>query len=350
MTTPEQIQSAIKLLEDVGQYRIIKALPKPAYQRDPNVRDPNASRPPVVCVIVDSEATSSDPASAIPIELGMLKVGFDPGDPASIVALDSLEMLNDPGIASTEGAQAAHGIAPEELVGKSFDQERVAQFLQGVDYVIAHNARYDRPVLSRAIPVFDEMRWQCSMKEVDWAGLGISSRALDYLIYKAGYFHAGHRALADCEALLAVLSHQFLEGISPLQSMHEGLADKAWILLCVGAPFETKDAMKQRGYRWNPGDTPGDVPVKCWSTPEIIGKPALLDELAWLESEGYKRRAGAAVMAIPMTAATRYSEGARLKAYTSSGKREVVLRASIAKLTSELAPASEAPVPARSRA
>lgn len=345
MNVSDPIQSAIELLEGSGQHRIIKALPKPIYQRDPN-----APRPPVVCVIVDSEATSSDPASAIPIELGMLKVGFDPADPASIVALDSLEMLNDPGIPSTEGAQAAHGIDPKELAGKSFDQERVAQFLQGVDYIIAHNASYDRPVLSRAMPVFNEMRWQCSMREVGWSGLGISSRALDYLIYKAGYFHEGHRALADCEALLAVLSHPFLGGLPPLNSMYEGLADRAWVLLCIGAPFDAKDVLKQRGYRWNPGDTAGDIPVKCWSTPEIVGKQALLDELSWLESAVYNKRAGAAVMAMPMTASIRYSTDSRQKSYASKSRSEVVLRTSIAKLTLELTPETQSPAPARARA
>lgn len=315
MSDLKNIQEAIELLTKDESHRVIKLLQAPQYH-------PDVSRA-VICVIIDSEATSSDSSTAVPIELGMLKIGFNPGDRDSIVAIDRLEMLNDPGVESTDGAQAAHGIPPEDLIGKKFDLPEIERFLKGVDFIIAHNAGYDRPVLSREIPIFNDMKWLCSMKEVPWSDLGISSRSLDYLIYKAGYFHKGHRALADCEALLAVLSHEFLGGEPPLFILDQGKNEKHWSFMCIGAPFDAKEIMKKRGYRWNPGDTPGDAPIKCWSTPELKNKQALLDELIWLSTNVYENPLSF-VNAMPMTSDIRYSQNAKAKSYEKITKVEIL--------------------------
>jgi len=121
-----------------------------------------------------------------------------------------------------------------------------------------------------------------------------------------------------------------------LFALNESRKESSWIFLCLGAPFEAKDLMKQRGYRWNPGDTPGDIPAKCWSTPEIAGKQQLLDELNWLCAYvyGMDRSLDAVLTAIPMDASTRYSEGARRKAYEM--RKSMSLVRGIAKLQQEL--------------
>lgn len=330
MTKSTDIQAAVALLESSGQYRLIKALEPLKLHRD-------ASRP-VNCVIVDCEATSKDPATASAIEAGMLKVGFDPADPTSIVAIDSLSMLNDPGVPSEPGAEAVHGIKAEELIGQHFDQDAIAKFMEGVDFVLAHNAGYDRPVLSRSIPLLKQFPWACSLKEVDWASMGIGSRTLEHLLYKTGQFHEAHRALADCEALLAVVAHPYLDGLPPLLAINESRQDESWIILCTGAPFDAKDDLKARGCRWNPGDAAGDIPVKCWSTAEITGQQNLLTELEWLLTEVYKRP-DASVTAIPMNATLRYAEQSRLTAFQK--KSEFRLGAAIAKLRGDLFPSPE---------
>lgn len=327
MSKNSEIEAAAKLLAASKEYRVIKAIMPPEYLGN-ETRD-------VVCVLADCEATSRDPLTAHPIELGMLKIGFNHNEPGSLIVMDCLEMLNDPGVPSEPGAEAVHGISQEELNGQKFDLQKINEFLSGVHYVIAHNAAYDRPVLSRAIPELAGFRWLCSMKDVDWASLGISSRALDYLIYKAGYFHEAHRALADCIALNAVLSHPFLDGIAPLFAMCEAGEDIAWTILCTGAPFDAKDIMKQRGYRWNPGDATGDIPIKCWMTPELIGKQAMLDEFLWLQANVYRNQESATVVVIPMDSNIRYSERAKKSAYVA--KSTVGIARAIAKLEAELA-------------
>lgn len=312
MINSSQLQAAVELLESTDQFRILKAINPPQYHPDRAF--------PVTCVIVDSEATSSDPATARAIELGMIKVGFDPLDPSRFTAIDSFSMLNDPGVPSVPGAQAVHGISDDELAGHKFDQDEISEFLNGVDFVIAHNSAYDRPVLSRDVPALASMPWMCSMKQIPWAELKVSSRALDYLVFRAGFFHLGHRALADCEALFAVLCHRFADGITPLQFLAEAREDQSWIILCEGAPFDAKDAMKDRGYRWNPGDRPGDIPVKCWSTPELDMDSKLLVELTWLFDEIYSKNEKVHLSFLPMNSSIRYSQDDRLVAFTKRQK------------------------------
>jgi DNA polymerase III subunit epsilon len=53
-------------------------------------------------------------------------------------------------------------------------------------------------------------------------------------------------------------------------------------ICAVGAPFDKKDLLKQRGYRWNDGSQGG---CKAWwiSVPGDLER----DELSWLSSEVY---------------------------------------------------------------
>jgi DNA polymerase-3 subunit epsilon len=50
----------------------------------------------------------------------------------------------------------------------------------------------------------------------------------------------------------------------------------------VGSPFETKDILKARGYRWSPE-------LRCWSR-QLAGDKEIQDELAWLKHKVYGER------------------------------------------------------------
>lgn len=335
MSTEITIEQALQALASHPDYRVIQAVQSPNYER-PDDQEGDL----VTCVLIDCEATDKEASTAQAVELGMIKVAFSPTDPSRIFAIDKLSMLNEPSIPCMPEAEAVHGITADDLKGQRFDQKAIEEFLQGVDFCVAHNAAYDRPVLSRSVPALINQKWLCSMKEVNWSSLGITSRALDYLLYKAGNFHAGHRALADCEALFAVLSHPYLGGLPPLLVMEEAKNDTTWTLLCVGAPFDAKDIMKKRGYRWNPGEQQNDIPVKCWSTPELNGKERLLEELKWLSTEVYKRD-NTNLIALPMNAKVRYAEDALRIAYDN--RKNIVIGSAIEKLERDLGLATTAP-------
>src|SRR5690606_31756979 len=72
--------------------------------------------------------------------------------------------------------------------------------------VIAHNAAFDRPMLEKHWPVFADKHWACSLADIDWKSEGLGSARLDYLLMRQGWFHDGHRALADAMAGLFLLT------------------------------------------------------------------------------------------------------------------------------------------------
>lgn len=336
----QSLEDAVALVSSSDQFKVLSLLKKPELIEKGG--DWKKSDNQIICVIADCEATSADPATAAPIELGMLKIVFsitgskndNDHDDGSIEfeLIDSISILNDPGIASEPGAFAAHGISQEEIAGHSFDQAKINEFLEGVEFVIAHNARYDRPVLSRHIPKLAEMPWSCTFKEIPWGEMGISARSLEHLLFKAGHFHSGHRALEDCYALLKVVTHPYLGECAPLVALNHFRSLSTWVILCDNAPFDKKDLMRVRGYKWNAGD--GSIPYKVWSSPEISGDADLLTEFLWLTQNVYPSDA-AKITSIPVDASIRYADNQASQSYAK--RRSFTIASAVAKLRTNLA-------------
>ena len=72
-----------------------------------------------------------------------------------------------------------------------------------------------------------------------------------------------------------------------------------YLVRAVDAPYDLRDKLKQRGYRWRPADLPNG---KVWWTMTTDPEP----EIAWLQAEVYGRAAEVPVHEI--TALTRFSE------------------------------------------
>ena len=86
-----------------------------------------------------------------------------------------------------------------------------------------------------------------------------------------------------------------------LAHLLERAARPSYQLQATNAPFEAKDRLKDRGYRWN-----GDQ--KVWHT-RLDDAPALQAELVWLKAEVYSHRQ-AAVQVEKLDAGVRYSSRA----------------------------------------
>jgi DNA polymerase-3 subunit epsilon len=167
--------------------------------------------------------------------------------------------------------------------GKLIDDKKVNKLLQNVVVVIAHNAAFDRPFVEARWPIFESLNWACSIKDIDWREEGFGSAKLEYLLSTQGYFYEAHRAEADCRALLALLNQVLPESQQTvLLAILETLNKPLKKVYAVGSPYETKDILKARGYRWS-----GDL--RCWSR-QLAGDKELQDELAWLKNKVYSER------------------------------------------------------------
>lgn len=91
------------------------------------------------------------------------------------------------------------------------------------------------------------------MAEVDWRDEGIETAKLAYLAMEFGFFYERHRAANDCLAAIEILGQPLPKsGKTVLTNLLENARKSTWRIWAENSPFETKDILKARGYRWNP--------------------------------------------------------------------------------------------------
>ena len=258
--------------------------------------------------IVDTETTGTDAASDRIIELAVIVFEYDAESGRTGRVVDRYDGLEDPGFPIPPESTAIHGITDAMVAGQKLDDARVEALLQQAGLVIAHNARFDRGFLESRLPVFAGMPWACSWQEVPWSEAGIESTKLEYLAYRFGFFYEGHRAEIDCLALLEVLGRPLGDTArTGLKALLESARRPSYRLWANNSPFESKDLLRQRGYRWLPDK-------RVWCT-EIASREAVAAELAWLKDAVYGGRS-VALDLDEYDARTRYS--------ARDGKREKV--------------------------
>jgi len=102
----------------------------------------------------------------------------------------------------------------------------------------------------------------CSNSEIDWSVRGYEVSKLGYLVSQSGYFHEGYRAVDDRFALLEVLALTAGDaGSSPLVELYRASQRSRVRIFAENAPFDLKDRLKARGYRWSDGS---DSRPKSW--------------------------------------------------------------------------------------
>jgi DNA polymerase-3 subunit epsilon len=142
--------------------------------------------------------------------------------------------------------QEITGITDAMVRGQRLDEARIAQMLEGVDLVVAHNAGFDRPFCESRLPQFRQMRWGCSIADMNWKAAGYGSAKLEQLALHNGWFYDAHRAEVDCHALLAVLGVPLaVNRGNAMQAIVTASAQPSYRLQATSAPFDS-DALKAR--------------------------------------------------------------------------------------------------------
>lgn len=208
-----------------------------------------------VGVVVDVETTGIGDDDAV-IELALRRFRFDAD--GVIVKIDRpYAWLQDPGRALPEDIVKLTGITDAGLAGRSIDEDAAVRLLSSAGFVVAHNARFDRPHVERRLPAAAGLAWACSCTEIDWRGHGFEGRALGWLLGQCGMFHGAHRASDDVDAVIALLAHRFPDDGTVLAELLAHAQAPSWRFRAVGAAFELKDQLRLRGYRW-------DADAKSW--------------------------------------------------------------------------------------
>ena len=286
-------ETAIAALEATGNYRVLRRHRPGSAMASP----PTGTRR---AILVDVETTGLEPDLHEIIELAM--VPFFYSNNGEIVGIgDAFDGLRQPTRPIPAEVTRLTGIDDAMVAGRRVEPEEVAAFA-GSSLVVAHNAAFDRRFLERFCPSLQGNPWACSMCEVSWAEEGFESAKLAFLALTNGFYYDRHRAVHDCHATIELLTRQLPAAGRPafaalLQSA------RATTLRCwaENSPFEAKDLLKKRGYRWN-GEENGQ-PRAWWVD---VPEQSLEREKAFLASEIYKR--DAPIRTAVITAFNRYSD------------------------------------------
>ena len=243
---------------------------------------PQSGQPTQRVLVLDTETTGLDARQERVIELALLSVQIDSATGLPVGPVEVYESFEDPGKPIPPAITEITGIDDAMVRGQRADDARVAQLVQAADLVVAHNAAFDRPFVEARWPVFADKAWNCSFAGIDWKQEGSGSAKLEFLAHERGWFYDAHRALVDCHALLQVLAAPLKSGATGWQRLLEGAQQQRYKLQANGAPFEAKDALKARGYRW-------DSELRVWWI-GLPGEAALQTETAWLKANVYPKR------------------------------------------------------------
>ena len=239
-------------------------------------------------LILDTETTGLDWRAESIIELAMLAVDVDLQTGKPVGEVEVYEDFEDPGRPIPPEIVKLTGITSQDVKGQKLNEAKIKEMVERADLIVAHNAGFDRPFVENRLEVFEHKAWACSFQGINWKAQGMGSAKLEFLCSELGWFYDAHRAQVDCHALLRVLSSPLQaeqsEGSSTgLQQLFKAAENARTVVKAFGSPFETKDKLKARGYRW-------DAEARVWYT-AVKSAEALDAEAEWLKAEVYGGRA-----------------------------------------------------------
>jgi DNA polymerase-3 subunit epsilon len=294
LSSDEGFETMAAELEASGRYRVLRRL-EPLIAIAPNELGTRLG------LFIDLETTGLDPVRHEIIEIAMVPFNYTL-DGRICGYGEPFNQLRQPSSPIPPEITALTGIDDAMVEGEVINPEDVARFAAPAALVVAHNASFDRRFAERFCDVFTAKPWACSMSEVDWAGEGFEGTRLAYLAMAQGFFYERHRAVNDCAAAIELLGRPLPKSrVTPLARMLETARKTTMRIWAEHTPFDFKDILKARGYRWN-GD--GNVQPRAWYVD--VPQERLDAEVAYLKAEIYQRSVELRVTRI--TAFDRFSD------------------------------------------
>jgi DNA polymerase-3 subunit epsilon len=246
MSDPE-LEKSISALEETGQFRVLRRA-----QLGPTERPLSSAEDSRIAIIVDTETTGLDVLRDEVVEIGMIAFPYDRrGNVGSVI--NTFGAMQQPSQAISAEISALTGISNEMLHGRTIDRTSLETFVKPASLIVAHNAAFDRPMCERLSSSFAEKPWACSATEIDWRRFGFEGTKLTYILNQFGQFHSGHRAIDDCTALFNILKAPLVGTDGSVFAEILSCARKTRYRISVVSPYELRNALKARGYRWYPG-------------------------------------------------------------------------------------------------
>lgn len=179
--------------------------PSPAMDLQMLVKTPVQDAHLRTAAFVDVETTGLSRNDEI-IELAVVLFRFEPATGRIIDYVEKYSGLREPRCPIHPEAAKVHHIKPKMLKGKTLDDDKVLDMFSRAEFIIAHNAGFDRRYVCDLYPVLARKVWACSLYDIDWRGHGFAKRSLAYLTKFHRIPGGKHRALNDAESAVSLLA------------------------------------------------------------------------------------------------------------------------------------------------
>jgi DNA polymerase-3 subunit epsilon len=156
-------------------------------------------------VFVDVETTGLDEDVDEIIELALVEFEFDWATGEIVRLKGTYQGLRQPRFAISQASTEIHGLTAAAVQGHALADNPIRAMMSRSDFVVAHNAQFDRRFVLRLYPWAEALVWCCSMRQINWRRRGHLCRHLRCLAQDGGLAHPRHRALDDCLTALALL-------------------------------------------------------------------------------------------------------------------------------------------------
>lgn len=201
---------------------------------------------PKTLLIVDTETTGLTPPQSSVIELGAILYSVE--HRCILQQMSTLLPIagdNPAAKINKIGAEASRADYEVKLALGLFQQ-----WLQCADYLVAHNAEFDRQWFGyESLPVIDKP-WLCTYDDFRWEkaskpGLSLVNLALDHGIGVS----SAHRALTDCQLIAALFDRvENFEGLLQ-QAIARSQERKVYVIAQVS--YDERNLAKAKGFKWN---------------------------------------------------------------------------------------------------
>lgn len=247
-----EIKEMIERISSTGDYRVLRKFKKMGEYHYFDL-----SKKKFIGIFLDVETTGLDIETNKIIELALVPFEYS-SDGRIFRVLDSYCAFEDPEEELTEEIISLTGITNEMVKGQKIKDQEVERVVNSANLIIAHNAAFDRKIVEKRFPIFKNKPWACSLTEVDWKKEEIGSAKLDYLAYKFDFFYEAHRAEVDCLVGIHILAQTLPKSKElVLKQLLENARKETYRIWAEGSPFEAKDVLKKRGYKF-------DGVKRCW--------------------------------------------------------------------------------------
>lgn len=211
-------------------------------------------------VLLHVDTTGPDPDVDEIISLGMLRFAYT--DTGTILSpLDVFTSLRQPKKAIPKHVTRATGITPADVKGQRLSKGWLRDFIHTAELIICHDAGRVRRFCERYQSAFASKAWACSRAQIPWSHEGVTCTELPYIGFAQGFWFDN----AVTDKLFALL--QLLDMPLPatnriamvvLTEAAQRETSKVWAL---GAPYEVREQLRDRGYHWNGGQ---DGRYRAW--------------------------------------------------------------------------------------